>query len=289
MYFLTGTSYCYIPQSIYRISHHTRNVAGLVVRDKTDEYYEYEAKFLFNNRSGQHGKMNFTFLMDAVEGFDEDAVTFSEPNVTYDVAAAEDGWRRLTINCKGLNADGALIAKLRYPADVLAVRDTAPGYYKWDIETYTEEDIPELDSAITSFKNPYACANWIRQNIDYENIAKGPQTAAETFRIKKGDCDDIAILFCYMTKRLFPEMEPRVVEGWIAGGGYHANVAVHTDAGWLMLDPSLSSARFGVFDFGPFVPSGTISTPFRITNASGCKIDEGGIDISFGDSTVRNV
>jgi hypothetical protein len=269
--------------------HPTRDVAGLVAHDKTGEYYVHETKLIFDNNTGSSDRMNFTFRWEVIDGFDESAVAFDKPGVSYEVGDTEKGWRRLTITCEGLDVSEGLTAKLRYPAHMISVRDTAPGYYKWDLDAHTEEDIPELNNAMDSFETPYACANWIRQNIVYENFNSDPQTAAETFREGKGDCDDVAILFCYMVKRLFPEMEPRVVEGWTVDGAYHANVTVRTDEGWLMLDPSMSSVRFGVFDFEPFVPSGRVSHPSHITAVNGSASYDGGIEISFAGGSVAKV
>jgi hypothetical protein len=294
---LSCTPYHSIPQSFYGTFHETQEISGLVARDKSKEIYEHETEFVFSNRAERAGKMNFSFSWDAVEGFLEDEVTFDDPNVSCEIGPAGDtvegngtggrGWRRLTVRCRDFDPAKTLTAKLRYPADAIVVRDTAPGYYRWDLDLYIEEDIPELDREIASFQNPYACANWIRKNIRYENISSDPQTAAETFRSGRGDCDDIAILFCYMMKRLFPETTPRVVEGWTVEGGYHANAAMRTRGGWLTLDPIAPSVRFGVFDFKPFVPSGRISPPFRITDAEGDEVEEDSLGISFGEGTVR--
>jgi hypothetical protein len=234
--------------------------------------------------------MSFSFLWDVADGFDEDAVTFDKPGVSYEIlesGEAGEGWRRLVVHCEGIDTEGGLTARLRYSASALAVRDAAPGYYKWDIDAYTEESVPGLDAEIASFENPYACANWIKRNIVYESVSEEPQTAAETFKSGKGDCDDKAILFCYMVKRLFPEMEPRIVEGWTQSGDYHANIALRTDEGWLMLDPSMSSTKFGVFDFDPFAPASRISDPYRITDADGCGIEEGNLGIAFNGGMVR--
>jgi hypothetical protein len=286
---LAGTSYSAIPQYFYGMAHSTREVAGLVVRDKTGARYEYEVKLDFENKTGSEGTVDFTFFWDVVEGFDERAVAFDKPGVAYEVGPGEEGWRRLKVRCEGFDADGGLTAMLRYPADALVLRNAVPGYYKWDLDEHTAEDIPELDSTMASHENLYACANWIRQNIAYVNHEKEPQTAEETFRTGAGDCDDIAILFCYMVKRLFPEMAPRIVEGWTVDGRYHANVVVRTDEGWLMLDPSISSSRFGVFDFKPFVPSGRVSVPFNVT-AEGRDADgEDVVGIAFESGTVREM
>jgi hypothetical protein len=287
--YLSNTSYDFIPQRFYGITHPTRDVAGLVMCDKTGEYYEHETRLVFENNTGFANEMDFSFRWDVVDGFDENAVVFNNPDVTYEVGDADKGWRRLTVSCKGLNVGEGLTAKLRYPANVIALRDTIPGYYKWDLDSYTNETIAELDDVMVSFGNIYACANWIKRNISYEIVTGGPKTAAETFRSGSGDCDDIAILFCYMVERLFPETEPRVVEGWTTEGAYHANVVVCTDEGWLMLDPSMPSARFGVFDFNPFVPSGRVSAPFGIATADGRVVESGGIDIGFAGGTVSNV
>jgi hypothetical protein len=138
-----------------------------------------------------------------------------------------------------------------------------------------------------SFKDIYACANWIQKHVSYETVVEDPQTAAETFRSGRGDCDDRALLFCYMVERLLPGMNPRIVEGWAEDGNYHANVELLTDEGWLMVDPSADSVRFGVFNFHPFVPSGAVSPPFNITDADGRAVANGGIGISFGSGTVR--
>jgi hypothetical protein len=285
--YLSGTSYCYIPQSIYGIFHETREVSELVARGRPSEFYEHETEFVFSDKTGGKGAVNFTFRWDIVDGFDENAVVFDMPNVSYIIGAEEKGWRRLTVKCEDFDLPATLTAIVRYPADEIVARDAAPGYYRWDLDEHTKEDIPELNKAMASFENPYACANWIRRNIAYENLSDEPQTAAETFRAKKGDCDDIAILFCYMVKRLFPGKTPRVVEGWTTGGGYHANVAMRAGDGWLTLDPTAPSARFAVFDFNPFVPSGLVSSPFRLTDAEGNAMKNGGVDISFGDGTVR--
>jgi hypothetical protein len=286
---LSGSSYCYIPQTLYGFTHNTREVSGFVVDDKTGKFYEHEAELIFENRTGQDDELTFTFLLDVVEGFDESAVTFDAPNVSYSISEIKDGWRRLTILCKGVDTGQALTTKLIYPADALAVRNTAPGYYKWDIATLTEESIPELDKEIASFETPYACANWIKKNIEYLDHTSSPQTAADTVRLGKGDCDDVAVLFCYMMQKLYPETDSSIVEGWTLGGRYHANVAIHTDEGWLMLDPSVSSAKFGVFDFKPFVPAGRLSVPFLITDSEGNAMEAGGVGISFGRGEVAEV
>jgi hypothetical protein len=331
--YLSGTSYCYIPQSIYGIFHETREVSELVTRARPGEYYEHETEFVFSNKTGREGAVNFTLLWDVVDGFDENAVVFDAPNISYRVGPAgaagaradretepgsirgetegedadkagaekvgaekEDaekvgaegkGWRRLTIRCRDFDPSGTLTALLRYPADKIAVRDTAPGYYRWDLDLHIKEDIPELDQTMASFENPYACANWIKRNIRYKSLSREPQTAAETFRAGEGDCDDIALLFCYMVKRLFPERTPRVVEGWTVDGGYHANVAMRADDEWLTFDPAMSSVRFGVFDLKPFVPSGRVSPPLYITDAKGNAVEDGDIDVIFGAGTVR--
>jgi hypothetical protein len=263
---------------VYRV----RDVAGLAVRDKADEYYEHEANLVFENRTGREGEMGFAFLWDVAEGFDESDVSFDKPGVTYEVSAVREGWRRLTVRCEGFDLREGLTAKFLYSADALSVSDAALGYYRWDLDEYTEKDIPELDRAIASFDSPYACADWIIRNIDYGNLSENPQPAAETFRNGRGDCDDMAILFCYMARRLFPEAELRLVEGWASNGDYHANVALRTDEGWLMLDPAMSSTQFGVFDFGPFVPAGLVSPPFCIRDSAGNEAGEGKIGIAFG-------
>jgi hypothetical protein len=286
---LAGTSYNSIPQAFYGMGHPTREVAGLVVRDKAGACYEYEVKLDFENKTGREGAVDFTFFWNVVEGFDEGAVVFDKPGVAYEVGPGDEGWRRLRVRCEGFDADGDLTATLRYPADALVLRDAVPGYYKWDLDEHTAEAIPELDSAMVSHENLYACANWIRRNIAYDNHEKDPQTAEETFREGTGDCDDIAILFCYMVQRLFPEMTPRVVEGWTVDGRYHANVVVRTGEGWLMLDPSVSSSKFGVFDFKPFVPSGRVSVPFDVTAEGGDAVGKDVVGIAFGGGTVREV
>jgi hypothetical protein len=300
--YLSGTSYCYIPQAIYGIFHETREVSEFVARDRSGEYYEHETEFIFSNEAERADAMNFTFLWDVVDGFDEDAVFFNDPNVSYEVGPAGtssdkkapegnsangEGWRRLTIRCKNFNLSKPLTAIVRYPAGKIMVRDAAPGYYRWDLDLHTKETIPELDKVMSSFENPYACANWIRRNIMYKSLTREPQTAAETFRAKQGDCDDIALLFCYMVKRLFPEKTPRVVEGWTVERGYHANVALRDGVAWLTLDPTMPSVRLGAFDLNPFVPAGRLSLPFRITDVKGNAVEKGGIGISFGDGTVR--
>jgi hypothetical protein len=300
--YLSGTSYCYIPQAVYGIFHETREVSELVARDRSGEYYEHETEFLFSDKAGRTGAMNFTFLWDVADGFDEDAVIFDNPNVTYEVgpagtssgknapegnSAQGEGWRRLTIRCHNFDLSKPLTAIVRYPAGKIIVRDTAPGYYRWDLDLHTKEAIPELDKVMASFENPYACANWIRRNIVYKSLTREPQTAAETFRARQGDCDDRALLFCYMVKRLFPEKTPRVVEGWTVERGYHANVALRDGVAWLMLDPAAPSVRYGVFDLNPFVPAGRLSLPFRITDAKNNAVEKGVIGISFGDGTVR--
>jgi hypothetical protein len=264
-----------------------RDVSGLTIRDKSGEYYEQEAELIFRNRTGTTEKMNFSLIWDVAEGFDEKAVSFDRPDVAYDVAPVRGGWRRLTVRCKDMDGDGRLRARFVYPADAIAVNDDALGYYRWDLDAYMAEDIPGLDAAMTSFEDPYDCAGWIRRNIAYGNVSEEPQTAAGTFRSGKGDCDDVAILFCYMVTRRFPSMDPRVVEGWTTRGRYHANALLRTDGGWLMLDPFHPDAESGVFDFNPFVPSGRISTPFDITDADGNPVVKGGLGVAFGDATVR--
>jgi hypothetical protein len=283
---LSGSSYHRIPQTLYSVAHSTREASGIVINDKAGEFYEYEAELVFENRAAYDGKVGFTFFWDVVAGFDEEAVTFNVAGVSYSVGESRDGWRMLKIRCEGVNAEDTLKAKLVYSAEALMLRDTEPGYYKWELDALTETRIPELEEEMASFKTPYACANWIKKNIEYVDHASNPQPAASTFRLGQGDCDDIAVLFCYMMKRLYPEMDPRVVEGWTLGGRYHANVAIRTRAGWLLLDPSLSSVKFGVFDFHPFVPAGRLSEPFLITDESGNPIETGGVGIAFGSGNV---
>jgi hypothetical protein len=287
---MSGTSRSSVPQAIYGQFYATRDVGGLVALRKADVYYEHETRFVFDGEAGRGGATSFTFLWDVVDGFDEGAVSFDKPGVSYEIIETEavgEGWRRLIVRCEGMDTGSGLTAVLRYSAEELSVRDAAPGYYKWDLDAYTAESIPELDAEIASFENPYACANWIKENIAYENVTEAPQTVAETFYSGKGDCDDRAILFCYMVKRLFPEMGQHIVEGWTKSGDYHANIALHTDDGWLLLDPSMSSTKFGVFDFEPFVPSSRISLPYNITDADGREREEGSLGIAFNGGVVR--
>jgi hypothetical protein len=284
---LPDASYKHLSPFRCKPSYKTREISGVTVRDKSGEYYEHKAQLIFTRGKGATSSMDFSFLWDVVEGFDEDAVTFDHPGVTYEVGPSDEGWRRLTIHCKGFDSDKRLTAKFIYPADALVMRDTPHGYYRWDLDEYTSKEIPELNRVMAALKSPYACAKWIKNNIAYGNISDSPQIAAETFRIGKGDCDDIAILFCYMVKRLFPKAEPRVVEGWTTGGRYHANALIHTDAGWLMLDPALSDVTSGAFDFGPFVPSSRISIPFDITDANGNPVSLGEFNVAFGKGTVN--
>jgi hypothetical protein len=283
---LPNASYRQISRSFYKLSHRTNLVSGFTVRDKSGEYYEHTIELLFTREKGSTDDMDFSFLWDVVDGFDERAVTFDDPGATYEIGPAGPGLRRLTVHCKDLGKDQRLTAKFIYPAETLAVRKTPPGYYRWDLDAYTMEDIPELDRKMATLKSPLACASWIKQHISYQSVSEDPQTAAETFYSGKGDCDDLAILFCYMVKRLFPETTPRIVEGWTTEGRYHANALIHTDAGWLMLDPSVSSVEFGILDFGPFVPSSRISAPFNITDAKGHAVAPGGINAAFGKGTV---
>jgi hypothetical protein len=286
---IPDTSYKHASQSLHKRSYKTREISGFTVRDKSGEYYEHRAELLLTKEKDAEDSMDFSFLWDVVDGFDESAVTFNDPDVTYKVGPADEGWRRLTIRCKDFDRDQRLIAKFIYPADALVVRDAPPGYYRWDIDAHTDEEIPELNRAMAALESPYACADWIKNNITYDTVSEAPQIAADTFRSGKGDCDDIAILFCYMVKRLFPKTEPRVVEGWTTGGRYHANALIRTGSGWLMLDPSFSDVKSGVFDFGPFVPSGRISVPFNITDASGLAVTSDGPDVAFGKGTVSKM
>jgi predicted transglutaminase-like cysteine proteinase len=285
---LSGTSHSAIPQTFYSIFHDTQDVSGIVAMDKTGEYYEHEVELIFDDKTGAAHGADFSFTWDVVEGFDEDAVTFDAGGVKYKVGTPSDGWRRITVHCEGFDLSQSLTAKMRYSAEALEVSDTPYGYFKWDVDEYTDKAIPELDKEIASFENVYACANWINQNIEYESVDADPQEAWETYSSKMGDCDDIAVLFCYMVKRLFPEMEPRVVEGWTTGGRYHANAMIHTESGWLMLDPSAPSVKFGVFDFKPFAPSSRISEPFQITDEKGRTVENGSLSASFGNGTARS-
>jgi hypothetical protein len=298
-----------VARSIYLMFNDTREASGLLVRDRTGEYYELTTRFSFNNKTEPAGSADFVFQWNVAEGFDEGAVVFDDPNVAYDVAESEDGWRTITVRCEGLNYGNGLTAKLRYPAEALAVRETAPGYYQWDLDALTEEDVPELNREIASFESLYDCANWIRRNIEYETVSDEPQTAAATFRGKRGDCDDIAVLFCYMAGRLSPETTPRVAEGWTTSGRYHANVLIRTGSGWVTLDPYVSSTQFGVFDIRPFVPSGHVSLPYDVKIAEGGAVEAGAVDgraagagavedsaaepeqldIAFGEATVERV
>jgi hypothetical protein len=285
---LSGTSHSAIPQTFYSIFHDTQNVSGIVAIDKTGEYYEHDVELIFSDKAGAARDVDFTFTWDVVGGFDEDAVTFDTPGVAYKVDPSKGGWRRVTVHCEDFDLSRSLTATLRYSAEALAVSDTPHGYFKWDVDEYTAKAIPELDEEIASFENIYACANWINQNIEYASVDADPQEAYETFHSRKGDCDDIAVLFCYMVKRLFPEMEPRVVEGWTTEGRYHANALIHTESGWLMLDPAASSVRFGVFDFKPFAPSSRISEPFQITDEEGRTAENGSLSAAFGSGTARS-
>jgi hypothetical protein len=287
--FLTDTPYERAPESLYKLQFKTREISGFTVLDKSGEYYEHKAKLTFTHETGITGSMDFSFLWDVIDGFYESAVTFDHPNVTYDVGPADNGWRRLTIRCEGMDIGRILTARFIYPADALVVRDTPHGYYRWDLDEHMSENIPELNLTISELDDPYACADWINRNISYETVSESPQTAAKTFYSGKGDCDDIAILFCYMVKRMLPHSEPRVVEGWTTGGRYHANALIHTDSGWLMLDPSFSSVKFGVFDFGPFVPSGRISVPFHIRDAEGRALTDGELGAAFDSGTVKRM
>ncbi|MDR1292665.1 MAG: transglutaminase-like domain-containing protein [Clostridiales Family XIII bacterium] len=286
---IPDTSYKHGAQPFHRLSYKTREISGFTVRDKAGEYYEHQAEVIFTNEGAAVGGVDFSFLWDVTGGFDEDAVIFDDPGVTYDVGPSDEGWRRLTVHCKDFDGDRRLNAKFIYPADALVVRDAPPGYYRWDVDDYTDEEIPALNREMTAFENPYACADWIKEHIKYGTVSDDPQIAAETFRGGKGDCDDIALLFCYMVKRLFPETEPRVVEGWTTKGRYHANALIRTDSGWLMLDPAFSDVKFGVFDFGPFVPSSRISVPFDITDENGFAVTPGGLSASFGKGTVKKM
>ncbi|MDR1496442.1 MAG: transglutaminase-like domain-containing protein [Clostridiales Family XIII bacterium] len=283
----TGVFSAHILQSIYGIFNDTREVSGLVLRDKTGEYYELAVEFDFLNKTGLSDDMDITFSWDMAEGFDEDAVIFDQPNVAYEVGAGEEDLRRLTVHCRGFDSAKGLTARLRYSAEALAVRETVSSHYRWDLNELTSEDISELDAEMASFEDLYACANWIRRNIKYEEVTEGPQSAAETFRAKRGDCDDIAILMCYMVGRLFPEKEPRVAEGWTTNGRYHANTLIHTDEGWITLDPNASSLRFDVLDSQPFVPAGRVSLPFDVRDADGREAEPGELGIAFGKGTVE--
>jgi hypothetical protein len=286
---LPDTSYKHLSKSFNKPPYKTREISEFTVRDKVGEYYEYQSEIIFTKDESAASATDFSFIWDVVEGFDEDAVTFDDPDVTYKVGPADEGWRRLTVRCEAFDDSRSLTAKFIYPAEALVVRDTPHGYYRWDIDEYTDEEIPELNRSMATFKSPYACADWIKRNITYGNVSDVPQMAADTFRAGKGDCDDIAILFCYMVKRLFPKTDPHIVEGWTTGGRYHANALILTDSGWLMLDPSFSDVKSGVFDFGPFVPSGKISVPFNITDANGPATTSGGLSIVFGEGTVRKM
>jgi hypothetical protein len=286
---LSGTSFSFIPQFFYGISHDTKEFSGIVALDKSGEYYEHEVELIFGDKTNAARSMDFSFKWDVVEGFDEDAVTFDDPNVDCEVSPLSDGWRRITVHCEDFDLGKSLNAKLLYSADALTLSDTAPGYFRWNLEEYTDKAIPELDTEIMSFENIYACTNWIKRNIEYESVSDDPQEASETFYSRKGDCDDIAVLFCYMVERIFPEMEPRVVEGWTTEGRYHTNALIHTESGWLMLDPSTSSMRFGVFDFKPFAPSSRIYEPFQITDAEGRSTEDGSLSAAFGSGTVRSI
>jgi hypothetical protein len=286
---LPDTPYKHISQALSKPPYKTREISGFTVRDKSDKYYEYQAELLFTKEGNAADSLDFSFFWDIIAGFDEDAVTFDDPNVTYTVEPADEGWRRLTVHCKNFTGSRSLTAKFIYSAESLIVRDTPHGYYRWDIDAHTDEEIPELNREMATLESPYACANWIKNNITYETISEAPQTAAETFRAGKGDCDDIALLFCYMVRHLFPEAEPRIVEGWTTGGRYHANVLIHTDSGWLMLDPSFPDVKLGVFDFGPFAPSSRISVPFNITDESGHAVTSGGLSVMFGKGTVAEL
>jgi hypothetical protein len=286
---LSGTSFSSILQAFYGISHDTREVSGIVARDKSDEYYEHEVELIFGDKAGAARSMDFSFIWDVVEGFDEDAVIFDDPNVSCEIDPLRDGWRRITVRCEDFDLGKSLNAKLRYSAGALTVSDTAPGYFRWNLDEYTDTAILELDRQIMSFENIYACANWIRRNIEYESVNEDPREASDTFLSRKGDCDDIAVLFCYMVGRMFPEMEPRVVEGWTTEGRYHTNALIHTESGWLMLDPSTSSVKFGVFDFKPFAPSGLIYEPFQITDAEGRTAKDGSLSAEFGHGTVKSM
>jgi hypothetical protein len=232
------------------------------------------------------GKISFSFKWDVVDGFDEATVIFDQPLITYEVAHLRDGWRRLTVHCDDIDIAQGLTAKLTYSADRLALRSAPPGYYKWDAGELTAPDIPALDDTIAALDSIYACADWIDKNISYETVAQDPQTAGETYRGKKGDCDDVAILFCYMVKKLHPGSDLRIVEGWTTDGRYHANVAMRTPRGWLMFDPLAGSMKFGILDFSPFVPSGRISVPFDITDARGRAIPAGALTTAFAHGTV---
>jgi hypothetical protein len=270
----------------------TREISGFTVRDKAGEYYEHQTELIFTREErekGAAGGTDFSFLWDVVDGFDENAKIFDDPDISYKIGPSDEGWRRFTIRCKNFTGDRRLTAKFIYPANALVVRNDPHGYYRWDVDAYTNEDIPELNRVMTKLESPYDCADWIKENIAYGSVSASPQIAASTFRSGKGDCDDIAILFCYMVKRLFPKTEPRVVEGWTTGSRDHANALIHTDSGWLMLDPSFSNVKLGVFDFGPFVPSGRISVPFNITDANGDYVKPGGLSAAFGKGTVREM
>jgi hypothetical protein len=272
---LPDSPYKLISQAQHKPSYRTREISGFTVRDKMGEYYEHKVELIFTKKGGAAGSVDFSFLWDVADGFDESAVAFNNPDVTYEVGPPDDGWRRLTVRCKNFDGDQRLTAKFIYPADALVVRDSPQGYYRWDVDTYTNEEIPELNRVMAALKSPYACADWIKNNIAYATVSDAPQFAAATFRSGKGDCDDIAILFCYMMKRLFPKTQPRVVEGWTTGSRYHANALIRTDSGWLMLDPAFSDVKSGVFDFGPFVPSSRISAPFNVTDEDGRAIKSG--------------
>ena len=94
---------------------------------------------------------------------------------------------------------------------------------------------------------------WLKSNIDYQvhNDARGVQTADETFKTKKGDCDDISVLYLSLCRSV--ELPARLIRGFLveenndaATSVAHAWVEVFLGGnigfdGWLPVECACSS------------------------------------------------
>jgi transglutaminase-like putative cysteine protease len=102
-----------------------------------------------------------------------------------------------------------------------------------------------IQSTAAGLDDPEACYYWVAQNIFYRpDYSLGSPEAwlypSQTIQLRKGDCEDFAILLCSLIRaKGIPHEEVKVVAGLVQSGGEvvgHAWVELKHQGEWMPLE-----------------------------------------------------